>query len=39
MIQVPKFAVKPGYRPQSEDTSVENDLRPSSIREQRAIAL
>lgn len=26
MIQVPNFAIKPGYRPQSEDTSIENDL-------------
>jgi hypothetical protein len=27
MIQaIPKFSVKPGYRPQAEDTSVETDL-------------
>lgn len=23
---IPKFAIKPGYRPQAEDTSVETDL-------------
>lgn len=36
MIQaIPKFSVKPGYRPQAEDTSVENDLLMFHLLQQR----
>ena len=36
MIQAPKFAVKPGYRPQAEDTSVETDLLTFHLLRQRS---
>lgn len=37
MIQaIPKFSVKPGYRPQAEDTSVETDLLTFHLLRQRA---
>jgi hypothetical protein len=36
MIQaIPKFSVKPGYRPQAEDTSVETDLLTFHLLRQR----
>lgn len=38
MIQVPKIAIKPGYRSQSEDTSVENDLLMFHLLRQRTTA-
>jgi hypothetical protein len=36
MIQaIPKFAIKPGYRPQADDTSVETDLLTFHLLRQR----